>query len=79
MRYVLGPLLLAVSVWWMYTSVMHSRSLDRYEFEHRNPAGVVEFENFEAADRHRRSRFLFQYKVGLATLGLIVGLLMTFA
>jgi len=32
------------------------RELDKYEFEHRNTGGIVEFPNFEAAEKHKKMR-----------------------
>lgn len=53
------------------------RTLDKYEFEHRNAAGVVEFESHEAALRHRRrkygaNQFLYLGGALVAIVGVVV-------
>jgi hypothetical protein len=51
--------------------------LNRYEFENRNEAGVVQFESYEASQRHRRRRyfanqFLFMGGAIVAIVGFVV-------
>jgi hypothetical protein len=53
----IGIVIMLLGVFMMRKGWRIQRALDKYEFEHRNVAGVVEFESHDAALRHRRRKY----------------------
>ena len=49
------------------------RELDRYAFENRTDGGVIQFPDFETAERHRRRGERIGLQVTLGMLLLLVG------
>lgn len=56
----------------LHASGAAKRKLDRYEFEHRSRGGVVEFESFEAAERHKHLRTIGFYANKWSWIGIAI-------
>jgi hypothetical protein len=56
----------------LYASGQAKRKLDKYEFDHRSSGGVVEFESFEASERHRHLRRIGFYANKWSWIGIAI-------
>ena len=54
----IGAVILALGVFALVKAIGTVRRLRRYEFEHCTDGGVVQFESFDAAERHRKREYL---------------------
>jgi hypothetical protein len=73
----IGTLITLLGLFMMRKGWRIQRELDKYEFEHRNEAGVVQFASHDDALRHRRrkygaNQFLFLGGGLVAILGVVV-------
>jgi len=69
----IGALVTLLGIFMMRKGWRIMHTLNKYEFEHTNSAGVVEFESYEATVRHRRRKYFANQFLFLG--GGIVGLL----
>jgi hypothetical protein len=53
---------------WLISLSKASDKIRKYEFEHRTSAGVVEFESYEAAKKHRYEESLIGARISVAGL-----------
>jgi hypothetical protein len=76
----IGAAILALGVLILVKAIGTVRQLRRYEFEHCTDGGVVQFESYDAAERHRKREYLASrilYPTGV--LLTLAGLVTTFA
>ncbi len=76
----IGAVILALGVFVLVKAIGTVRRLRRYEFEHRTDGGVVQFETFDAAERHRKREYLathILYPIGVVLT--LAGLVTLFA
>ena len=73
---VLGVVLLAVGLpIGLKASKLHVR-FQKYEFEHRTGAGVVEFETYEASVKHNRLKALASLTMNFGWILVLIGIFM---
>ncbi len=74
----IGAVVTALGAFLLVRAIGTVRRLRRYEFEHRTDGGVVQFDSFEAAERHRKREYLAThvlYPAGIVlTLGGLIAL-----
>lgn len=76
----IGAVILALGLFVLVKAIGTVRRLRRYEFEHRTDGGVVQFETFDAAERHRKREYLathILYPIGVVLT--LAGLVTLFA
>jgi len=54
--YIVGIILLSFSIKMIKQSKDIEKELEKYEFDNRSSGGVVQFEDFEASESHKRKK-----------------------
>jgi hypothetical protein len=66
---------LGIGVLFFVKGIRLHKRLERYEFEHRTPGGVVQFADYDASLRHRREKWKKDLMIRIATMALVIGTL----
>ena len=70
--FLVGSIILAISIFMVITARKKTTSLEKYESENRSPDGDVQFDSLESSRLHAANKGL--YKV-ITVVGFVVGLL----